>query len=66
MSNNITVSTPEPVQATPMATPDGNAETPEPWYYDEANDRHWYEPHNHWHPGPPPPPEERDGDAMED
>ena len=34
-------------------------ETPEAWFYDVANDRHWHEPPNHWHDGPPPPEEER-------
>lgn len=29
--------------------------TPEPWYYDEANNRHWHPGHGHWHEGPPPP-----------
>jgi len=29
-------------------------EQPEPWQYDEANDRHWHPGHNHWHQGPPP------------
>jgi len=28
--------------------------TPEPWHYDEANDRHWHAGHSHWHSGPPP------------
>ena len=31
------------------------AEAPEPWYYDEANNRHWHAGHGHWHQGPPPP-----------
>lgn len=30
-------------------------ETPEPWEYDEARDRHWHAGHGHWHRGPPPP-----------
>lgn len=29
-------------------------ETPDPWHYDVANDRHWHPEHNHWHGGPPP------------
>ncbi len=35
--------------------------TPEPWFYDEANNQHWNPTpgHNHWHQGPPPPPEQR-------
>ncbi len=28
--------------------------TPAHMEYDAANDRHWWAPHNHWHPGPPP------------
>ncbi len=31
------------------------ADTPDPWYYDEANNRHWHAGHGHWHHGPPPP-----------
>ncbi len=29
--------------------------TPDPWEYDEENDRHWDPSHSHWHDGPPPP-----------
>jgi len=32
----------------------GDDQTPEPWEYDQANDRHWDPSHNHWHDGPPP------------
>lgn len=37
--------------------PDGDAETREPWYYDEANNRYWHvdATGGHWHNGPPPP-----------
>lgn len=34
--------------------------TPEPWFYDEANNQHWHPGHAHWHSGPPPPPDQRD------
>jgi hypothetical protein len=36
-------------------TESGNsAQTPTPWQYDEANNRHWHPIHQHWHNGPPP------------
>ena len=47
---------PTVTQFAPVSSPTGEptASTPLPWYYDEANDRHWHAPHGHWHPGPPP------------
>ena len=35
---------------------DSPGETPNPWEYDEANDRYWHPIHEHWHDGPPPEP----------
>ena len=29
-------------------------EAPQPWAYDEKNDRYWNPEHQHWHPGRPP------------
>ncbi|MEX1015745.1 MAG: hypothetical protein WDZ31_03285 [Phycisphaeraceae bacterium] len=53
-STNTIAPSPAPdVQTTGL--PEG--ETPEPYYYDEANDRHWHEVPGrpgHWDPGPPP------------
>jgi len=34
-------------------------QTPEPWFFDAANNQHWHAPHGHWHPGPPPPSDQR-------
>ena len=37
----------------PQGLPPG-VPTPEPWYYDRGNNRHWHAEHGHWHDGPPP------------
>lgn len=49
-----------PPAAAPGAFSVPAAETPEPWEYDEANNRHWHPGHGHWHAGPPPEEGERE------
>jgi len=34
--------------------PTVDANPPDPWEYDQINNRHWHPDHGHWHPGPPP------------
>lgn len=43
-------------EVAPLQSSD-DGDTPEPWYYDEENNRHWnpQSGHAHWHSGPPPP-----------
>lgn len=48
---------PAPVQIPPPVNT--GAATPEPWFFDAANNQHWHPAHAHWHPGPPPPVAER-------
>lgn len=46
-----------PLSTQSAAFPPGT--TPEPWFYDTANNQYWDPGHAHWHVGPPPPPESR-------
>ena len=40
-------------------------QSPAPWFYDAASDRHWVPGHEHWHSGPPPPLDQRQSGALD-
>jgi len=44
----------DPDDTPPRLSPPTPEETPDPWHYDAASDRHWHPGHRHWHQGRPP------------